>query len=520
MNTLLENKFLQAINICQSLTEWKSKPTDLTFQAIKLFCEVAQSPSNFLRLAKKYSQETQLASQAVYEYATTVDNWRVDCELGWGVKDHCTILNFFLNIDTHKFHYFTGNFTSAEQINQLLQDWKQIDLTIVDCLPSGTRLLAPINRWKVPKDLQQYVLNFPSDDHLSSLAKKAPLDEFVELVLIEDLKLDLQKRELGAFKDCKCFIPALKKYGKSVNHTYTLISKFFDPEGASVGGNIYKKVSFRDPEDNKWKLLDYLRKKYNASHKNINHFTNRLNNIDKFDDLSKLIDWLNLAKNGAKILQQLTELNKQNVDPLENLNSLVGITNLKNVLKIWENNKENRLESFWQETFKNNSFVLSLVFNNPVCLLEDQAYVGGKNLKNKNGNVVDFLYMNSITKNVALIDIKTPTEKLLSTKYRNSSYNVSSEVTGSVTQILSYKKSLLQEYTTLEKNSDNHFEVFNPDCIIVIGNYHDEIEDNSIKKETFENYRTEQKTVKIITYDELFAKIKMLIDLLEGKDTK
>ncbi|MFM6204291.1 hypothetical protein [Planktothrix sp.] len=66
MNTLLETKFLQAINICQSLAEWKSKPTDLTFQAIELFCEVAQSPSHFLCLAKNYSQETQLASQAVY----------------------------------------------------------------------------------------------------------------------------------------------------------------------------------------------------------------------------------------------------------------------------------------------------------------------------------------------------------------------------------------------------------------------------------------------------------------------
>lgn len=129
MKSLLKNKFLKALDICQSLTEWKSKPTDLTFQAIELFCEVAQSPSNFLYLAKKYSQETQLASQAVYEYALTVDNWRVNCELGFGVKDHCTILNFFLNIDTRHFNYFTGNFNSPEQINELLQHWKKIDLT-------------------------------------------------------------------------------------------------------------------------------------------------------------------------------------------------------------------------------------------------------------------------------------------------------------------------------------------------------------------------------------------------------
>lgn len=436
-------------------------------------------------------------------------------------------MNFFLNIYTHEFNYFTGNFNSPEQINKLLQDWKQIDVNpllskIVDCLPSGTRLMARINPRNVPKELQQYVLNLFPSPNLSSLPSKAHREySFVELVLIENLKLELQQTKLGSFKDCKCFIPALKKYGDSVNSTYTLISKFFEPYRRNPGGSVYLQVYFRDPKDNQWKSLEYLRKKYNASHENINHFTNRLNNVDKFDDLSKLIDWLNLAKDGAKIIKQLTELNKQNVDLFEYINNLLGITKLKNILKIWEENKINNSESFWQETFKDNPWVLSIVFNNPVFFLKDQAYVGGKSYDNTGGNLVDFMYRNSITENVALIEIKTPTEKLLSiNKYRNSSYNVSSEVTGAVNQILSYRKSLIKEYSTLVKNGENSFEVFNPDCIIVIGNYHDEIEDNSIKKETFEIYRTEQKTVKIITYDELFAKIKMLIDLLEGNDTK
>jgi hypothetical protein len=31
----------------------------------------------------------------IAEYGRSVDNWRVDCELGFGVKDHYNILSFF-----------------------------------------------------------------------------------------------------------------------------------------------------------------------------------------------------------------------------------------------------------------------------------------------------------------------------------------------------------------------------------------------------------------------------------------
>ncbi len=61
------------------------------------------------------------------------------------------------------------------------------------------------------------------------------------------------------------------------------------------------------------------------------------------------------------------------------------------------------------------------------------------------------------------------------------------------------------------------FESFDPTCLLIIGNFSIEIEGNHTKKEAFEIYRSNSKNTDIITFDELFGKVEMLIDLLEGK---
>ncbi|MBW4492371.1 MAG: hypothetical protein KME26_04650 [Oscillatoria princeps RMCB-10] len=131
MNQSSETKFLQGVEICKSLTGIKSKPTHLTFQAIELFCQVAEVPADLLLLLQTHAVESQEAFQAVYEYGTSADNWRVDCELGFGIKDHCSILAFFLNPHTQDFKFFTGNFKTPEMICELLKDWKGVDLTFL-----------------------------------------------------------------------------------------------------------------------------------------------------------------------------------------------------------------------------------------------------------------------------------------------------------------------------------------------------------------------------------------------------
>ncbi|QEI40252.1 hypothetical protein BMF77_00815 [Dolichospermum sp. UHCC 0315A] len=131
MNRTSKQKFLKALDICQSLVDFKYRPTNLTYQAIELFCEIGKNAFELLELCHKYSSKIEKICDIIHEYGTSIDNWRVDCPLGFGAKDHCSFLSFFLNLDSGKFEYFTDNFTTPEQIAELLKDWKGIDLNSV-----------------------------------------------------------------------------------------------------------------------------------------------------------------------------------------------------------------------------------------------------------------------------------------------------------------------------------------------------------------------------------------------------
>ena len=131
MNKTSEEKFLEALDICQSLIGFKYRPTNLTYQAIELFCEIGKNPFELLKLCQKYSIKIERICDIIHEYGTSIDNWRVDCPLGFGGKDHCSFLSFFLNLDLGKFEYFTDNFTTPEQIAELFKDWREVDFNPV-----------------------------------------------------------------------------------------------------------------------------------------------------------------------------------------------------------------------------------------------------------------------------------------------------------------------------------------------------------------------------------------------------
>jgi hypothetical protein len=192
------------------------------------------------------------------------------------------------------------------------------------------------------------------------------------------------------------------------------------------------------------------------------------------------------------------------------------INNLKNILKIWQQNKENSAEKFWQDLFEVNSIVLSQVFSYPIILLQNSAYTGGKKIDNKGGSLVDFLLTNNLSQNTALVEIKTPKTTLLGAPYRNGIYNVSTEINGAILQISNYKDTFIKDYHRLYSESDEkNFYAFNPQCMVIAGTLETEIT-NPTQRKSFELFRNGLKDVQLITYDELFCKIQILIDLLEG----
>ena len=230
------------------------------------------------------------------------------------------------------------------------------------------------------------------------------------------------------------------------------------------------------------------------------------------DVIARLVDWITVM---AKVEDVVSIFEKLNVDDLQKLNAVIGLGNLKNVLEVWKNNMDNDSEEFWQGVLAQNSFLFAQIFSFPVIILENKAYVGGKGISNKGGNVIDFLCANNLTKNVVLIEIKTPVTRLLGTRYRGDIYNTSNELSGSVIQVTNYKNSLMQNYMMLADSEEERFEAFDPRCIVIIGNIDSELADRKQRK-SLELFRMGLKDVQVITYDELFGKVEFLVGLLEG----
>lgn len=185
------------------------------------------------------------------------------------------------------------------------------------------------------------------------------------------------------------------------------------------------------------------------------------------------------------------------------------------ILNIWNNNKTNRNEAYWQQLFKFNNEILSQVFLNPIINIKDQSYVGGKGTDNTYGNVIDFLGRQKFNSNAVLIEIKTPMTILLGRKYRKICYSISQELTGSIIQLLNFKNELVKNYYSLTAGKSNPLEVFNPTCTLIIGSFENEGFD-TVAHKSFELFRRSLPDVNIITYDELFEKYREAIELIKS----
>jgi len=185
---------------------------------------------------------------------------------------------------------------------------------------------------------------------------------------------------------------------------------------------------------------------------------------------------------------------------------------LRKAHKTWLSNKANKSESFWQKRLSENSFALSQVFSYPVFIILDQVYVGGKKMDNTGGKIADFLVGNMLTQNVALIEIKTPATRLLGSEYR-AGFSIAPELSGAITQALSQRDTLMKEFYILQRKSEVPFEAFDPQCFVIAGSWEDELTTPE-QRQSFQLFRSNLRNIEVITYDELFKKVDILVNLL------
>jgi len=177
---------------------------------------------------------------------------------------------------------------------------------------------------------------------------------------------------------------------------------------------------------------------------------------------------------------------------------------IKNFERLMESKVDN--EKQWQKFFGENAWILNHLFPFEVILRKQEAYVGGKTLENEDGRVVDFLFQNGFQDNFALLEIKTHKKKLLkNTAYRDPDvFSYSDDLSGGISQCLDQKDVFLKDFGSKER-------IIDPKAILVIG-LKQELNEHQAK--CFELLRSNQKNVDILTFDELLAKLKGLLEVV------
>jgi hypothetical protein len=187
------------------------------------------------------------------------------------------------------------------------------------------------------------------------------------------------------------------------------------------------------------------------------------------------------------------------------------------VLRIWDANQANADEEFWQQTFNENSYVLSQVFAVPMVFLKDKAYVGGMTLNRSDSRFIDYLFSAESSREAILIEIKSPTTPLLGRPYR-SNRPPSRELAGSIVQVLNYRFELARNLRSVTEGTNFDISAFTPRCAVIVGNGKTGL-DNANARRSFELFRSSLKDVEVITYDELFRKVEILAELFQLKRT-
>ena len=235
---------------------------------------------------------------------------------------------------------------------------------------------------------------------------------------------------------------------------------------------------------------------------------------ENYELVKILLRMITQADSHESLKKSLSELQDNN---LQHLTSSLNIEKLQRVAALMGDNLNNDNEEFWQTTvFKENQWVLAQIFACPCTIFADKAYVGGKSINNRGGNLCDFIYQNSLSQNVALIEIKTPCTEVIGSQYRGT-FSFSHELSGAVNQVLNYRDNLTKEYYSLGHRGEAPFEVLAPKCVVVIG----KIESMTTEQvAAFENFRNNLNNVTIITFDELYERINDLIVILSEGDAQ
>lgn len=216
------------------------------------------------------------------------------------------------------------------------------------------------------------------------------------------------------------------------------------------------------------------------------------------------------------INKNIKQILNEDSETLVKLKSNIELVSLENLIVVFEGMLSKKLsEDKWQELFLENPFILNLLFGFPIIKIQDQASVGGRKLSGEGDKITDFLIKNIRTNNTALIEIKKPQSQLLNkSPYRNGIFSPSTELSGSINQVLDQKHKFQKEIGAIKENSGIFdIETFAVHCVLIVGL----IPEGRDESRSLEMFRRNSRDVDIITFDEILDKLKQLHAFLSNE---
>lgn len=266
--------------------------------------------------------------------------------------------------------------------------------------------------------------------------------------------------------------------------------RHYDEVGISKGVKHYILLDVQSPAH---QILDELRSTSNAP------------------TVLAVIEWIN-SHDPALIAEHFG--NRE--ETLLKLDNTLGIARLQSFVAKAESLLASSSEDDWQDFFKQESWAIGQIYAEPVLIIQDQPYVGGKGINNQGGSVADFLFRNEFSGNCMAVEIKTPAAPLVveDKAARNRVLNASPVLTGGTQQLRQYRYTLEQNYRSLTGDDEPQFRIFSPRLLLIIGTFKSLTTIDM--RRSFEFFRGGQRDISIVTFDELIKKAQQLLDLLRS----
>jgi hypothetical protein len=243
----------------------------------------------------------------------------------------------------------------------------------------------------------------------------------------------------------------------------------------------------------------------------LNEILAAMKDVGGTKEATEVLKWL-AQRNTSELAGALSN---RSDDLISQLDEALSLARLRDFITEAEQNIGNDSEPYWHELFKRNTWILTQLTATPVVIYDNEVYVGGKTLRNRGGNYVDFLYRNRISNGALLVEIKTPLTPLTDTRshpHRNNTYACSRELAGGVQQLLQDVQVLREGHVPRDG-----FNFAHPRCLLIAGTLAREAELE--RRTSFELFRTTLKDMEIITYDELVDKARILLDVFDTSPT-